>query len=183
MKELSLHILDIAMNGIKAGASALQLTLSQKGGVLTVTITDNGCGMDEQTLARLSDPFFTTRTTRKVGMGVPLYRLAAQQTGGDVEIQSEVGKGTCLTAVFHTDHIDCAPLGDITQTVLTIIQGYPAVDLVFRHEIGGQAVELDTGLLKQQLDGVPIQSFEILQWIQEYITEQYASLSQKGNLL
>lgn len=178
MKELSLHILDIAMNGVKAGASRVGITLEQQGPVLTITITDDGCGMDGETVRRLSDPFFTTRTTRKVGMGVPLFALAAQQTGGDVEITSvpapAEGHGTTVRAVFRTDHIDCAPLGEMVDTVLTMVQGNPEIDLVYCHRMEGREVLLDTGEIKQTLgDEVPINSFAILEWIKDYLNEQY----------
>lgn len=174
MKEISLHILDIAMNSVKAGATLLEIDLNKTAdGWLTIVITDNGCGMDEETVHRLSDPFFTTRTTRKVGMGVPLYILAARQTGGDVTITSQLQKGTAVTATFHTEHIDCAPLGDIVSTLLTIIQGNPAIDLVFRHCVDGRQVELDTRQIKEVLTGVPIDSYEVLSWLREYLAEQY----------
>jgi len=180
MKELSLHILDIAMNGVKAGATDLGITLNQQGSVLTITITDNGCGMDEETVRRLSDPFFTTRTTRKVGMGVPLFALAAQQTGGDVKITSvpapTAGHGTVVSATFHTDHIDCAPLGEMVDTVLTLVQGSPEVNLRYCHRMDTGEVLLDTGEIKKTLgDEVPINSFEILEWIKDYLNEQYTS--------
>lgn len=174
MKEISLHILDIVMNSVKAGASKIGIDLTQTAdGLLTITITDDGCGMDEETVRRLSDPFFTTRTTRKVGMGVPLYMLAARQTGGDVTITSQLQKGTTVTATFHTDHIDCAPLGDITSTLLTLVQGNPDTDLLFTHRFDGRQVELNTRQIKEVLTGVPIDSFEVLSWLREYLAEQY----------
>ena len=174
MKEISLHILDIVMNSVKAGASQIGIDLTQTAdGLLTITITDDGCGMDEETVRRLSDPFFTTRTTRKVGMGVPLYMLAARQTGGDVTITSQLQKGTTVTATFHTDHIDCAPLGDITSTLLTLVQGNPDTDLLFTHRFDGRQVELNTRQIKEVLTGVPIDSFEVLSWLREYLAEQY----------
>ena len=121
MKELSLNILDIAMNSVKAGAENIAIALDETPTQLTITITDDGCGMSEEVVRRLSDPFYTTRTTRKVGMGVPFYLLAAEQTGGSVRIDSvpapDPRHGTVITAVFRTDHIDSTPLGDIISTV------------------------------------------------------------------
>jgi hypothetical protein len=177
MKELSLHILDVAMNSVKAGASLVGITLTQDGGKLTVEITDNGCGMSAETVRKLSDPFFTTRTTRKVGMGIPLYQLAAQQTGGSVTICSvqapAENHGTTVTAVFMTDNIDCAPLGDMVSTVITILQGNPEVDLLYTHRIGEQLIMLDTRQIRELLGGIPLDSFEVLDWIREYLLEQY----------
>lgn len=113
MRELSLNILDIAQNSISAGASLITIEVSEdtREHLLSLTVSDNGCGMDEETLRNVCDPFFTTRTTRKVGMGIPLFRLAAEQTGGSFEITSEKGVGTSTKAVFHSDSIDFTPLG------------------------------------------------------------------------
>ena len=143
MKELSLNILDIAMNSVKAGAQHLAIELAEADNELTITIRDDGCGMSEEVVRRLSDPFYTTRTTRKVGMGVPFYLLAAEQTGGRVHIDSvpapDPRHGTVVTAVFRTDHIDFTPLGDIISTVTTLIHGYPDIDLTFIHQFPGRA--------------------------------------------
>ena len=177
MKELSLNILDIAMNSVKAGATLIGLYIEETDKLLTVTITDNGCGMSRETIEKLSDPFFTTRTTRKVGMGVPFYILAAQQTGGDVTITSvqepAPDHGTVVKAEFHKDSIDFTPLGDVISTVMTLIQGYPDIDIDFRHDLGGRQVDMDTRQIREQIGDIPINSFEILDWINEYLKEQY----------
>ena len=109
MKDLSLHILDIAQNSITAGARHLDLTLTEEAGQIAFTVTDDGCGMSRALLEQVSDPFTTTRTTRKMGLGIPLLRMAAEQTGGSVEITSTEGAGTTLRAVFNAAHIDCSP--------------------------------------------------------------------------
>jgi len=179
MKELSLNILDIMMNSVKAGATLIGLTIEETDDLLTVDITDNGCGMSEETVKKISDPFFTTRTTRKVGMGVPFYILAAQQTGGSVDIRSVEAPapdhGTEVKAVFHKDHIDYTPLGDVVSSLMILIQGYPEIDFAFRHVINGKEVRLFTSEIKEQIGDIPINSFEILGWIKEYIEEQYAN--------
>jgi len=144
MKELSLHILDIAQNATQAGASLLEITICEEGGLLTLEITDNGRGMDEELLASATDPFTTTRSTRNVGLGLPLLRLAAEQTGGWMTITSKPGRGTKVAAIFHLDHVDCAPLGDMSETLLALITGNPDMDLVYIHEHDGQREELDT---------------------------------------
>ena len=115
MRELSLNVLDIAQNSISAGASEVEITVEEisSASKMTIIIKDNGCGMDEETVRNVMDPFYTTRTTRKVGMGVPLFKMAAESTGGSFDIVSELGVGTTVTAVFGLSNIDRMPLGDI----------------------------------------------------------------------
>lgn len=185
MKELSLNLLDIAENSVKAGASLTRLTLTETADTLTMTVADDGCGMTEDTVQRVTDPFYTTRTTRPVGMGLPLLRLEAEQTGGSLTVTSRheatypADHGTEVTAVFHTDHIDCPPLGDVISTVVTLIQGHPDADFWFYHQRpAGDPVELDTRQLRQILGDVPLGSFEVLQWIQGYLEEAYEASSE-----
>ena len=179
MKDLSLNLLDIAENSVKAGATLTQLLLTQEAGILTFQVVDDGCGMTEEILKGVVDPFYTTRTTRKVGLGLPLLRMAAEQTGGTMEVESRHfethpdNHGTTVTAVFHTDHIDCPPVGDMTATVTTLIQGHPDTDFLFRHADGDTEVELDTRELRQVLGDVSLAEFEVLQWITGYLTDQY----------
>ncbi len=174
MKELSLNVLDIAENGVKAGASLVTVTLTEKEGLLTLVIGDDGCGMSAETVEKVLDPFYTTRTTRAVGLGLPLLKLEAEQTGGFVKVQSAVGEGTTVTATFHTDHIDCPPIGDMIETVTTLIQGHPDMDFLFSHEREGkETVKLDTRELRQVLEDVPLNSFDVLQWIKAFLQEQY----------
>ena len=181
MKDLSLNLLDIAENSVKAGATLTQLLLTQEGDVLTFQVVDDGCGMTEEILRGVVDPFYTTRTTRKVGMGLPLLRLAAEQTGGTMTVESRhvdthpADHGTVVTAVFHTDHIDCPPVGDVVATVTTLIQGHPDTDFLFVHSINGSAVELDTRQLREILGEVSLAEFEVLQWISGYLGDQYTA--------
>ena len=184
MKELSLNILDIAMNSVNAGAENIAIALDETPTQLTITITDDGCGMSEEVVRRLSDPFYTTRTTRKVGMGVPFYLLAAEQTGGSVKIDSvpepDPRHGTVITAVFRTDHIDSTPLGDIISTVTTLIHGYPDIDLTFTHTFPDHEVALSTRQIKEMLGDIPINSLEILNWIRDFLEEQYHQSQKEG---
>ena len=180
MKELSLNILDIAENSVKARATLTKILLSETANTLTLTIADNGCGMDAETVRRVTDPFYTTRTTRSVGLGLPLLKLEAEMTDGTLDVVSRHeaefpdNHGTTVTAVFHTDHIDCPPLGDVVATVTTLIQGHPDTDFLFRHEREGrEAVELDTRELRQVLEDVPLDGYEVLQWIQGFLAESY----------
>lgn len=180
MKELSLNILDIVENSIKAKASLTEITLNETENVLTLIIKDNGCGMSEETLRGVTDPFYTTRTTRKVGLGLPLLKMAAEQTGGKITVESvheskdAVNHGTTVTAVFYTDHIDFTPLGDVVESVLTLIQGHPDTDFLFTHTKGENTVQLDTRQLREVLEGVPLNTYDVIEWIREYLHEQYS---------
>ena len=178
MKDLSLNLLDIAENSVKAGATLTKLHILEEGDVLTFRVEDDGCGMTEEILRGVTDPFYTTRTTRPVGMGLPLLRMAAEMTGGSMEVQSRhqdahPDHGTVVTAVFHTDHIDCPPVGDLVATVTTLIQGHPDTDFHFLHAIDGKEVELDTRQLRQILGEVSLAEFEVLQWISGFLNDQY----------
>ncbi|MBE6757216.1 MAG: sensor histidine kinase [Ruminococcaceae bacterium] len=179
MKELSLNILDVAENSVKAKASLTEIRLTEDGETLTLVIQDDGCGMTEEVVRSVTDPFYTTRTTRKVGLGLPLLKLAAEMTGGTMQVVSRAqaehpaDHGTAVTARFHTAHIDCPPLGDVVETVLTLIQGHPDTDFLFCHTLGERKVTLDTRELRQVLEDVPLNSYEVLQWIEAFLREQY----------
>ena len=181
MKELSLNILDIAENSVKAGATLTEIGIVEEGDRLTLTVKDDGCGMTEETVRSVTDPFYTTRTTRKVGMGVPLLKLEAEMTGGSLTIDSRhvsehpADHGTLVTATFVTSHIDCLPLGDVISTLTTLIQGHPDTDFAFFHRMGEKEVTLDTRELRGVLEEVPLNSYEVLQWIEGYLREQYNS--------
>ena len=182
MKELSLNILDVAENSVKAGATLTQILLTERDDVLTLEIVDDGCGMSEDVVRSVIDPFYTTRTTRKVGMGIPLLKLACEQTGGNLQISSVTQEanpqehGTHVTATFYKDHIDFTPLGDVSASVLTLIQGHPDTDFLFRHQIGDGVVELDTRELREVLEDVPLNSYDVMQWIGGNLQEQYEEL-------
>ena len=179
MKDLSLNLLDIAENSVKAEATLTQLLLTQEGDILTFQVVDDGKGMTEEVLKGVVDPFYTTRTTRKVGLGLPLLRMAAEMTGGTMTVESRHrdthpdNHGTVVTAVFHTDHIDCPPVGDLVATVTTLIQGHPDTDFLFRHANGETVVELDTRQLREVLGEVSLAEFEVLQWITGFLQDQY----------
>jgi len=185
MKELSLNVLDITENSVKAGASLTEILIWESDSELTITIKDDGCGMPEHIVRSVTDPFYTTRTTRSVGLGIPLFKMAAEQTGGGIEIFSKVddGKGgehgTVVKASFYKNHLDFTPLGDVGSTVITLIQGHPDVDFLFVHETEGGTVRLDTREVRQVLEGVPLDTYEVLKWIEEYIAEQYSEFNKK----
>ena len=178
MKELSLHILDVAKNSVKAGASLTEIAVNTRDdGIMTVKIKDNGCGMTEEVLSRVTDPFYTTRTTRKVGLGLPLFRMAAEQTGGELKIVSsteEGNSGTEVTVTFDTKSIDCMPMGDIVSTVCILVAGSPDRDFVFTDETQQRRVTLDTRELRAVLgEDISLAEPEIQMWMSEYLKEQY----------
>ncbi|MBR2987277.1 MAG: sensor histidine kinase [Clostridia bacterium] len=177
MKELSLNILDVAKNSTVAGATLVEISLvTDEKGFLTMTIRDDGCGMSEETVKNVSDPFYTTRKTRKVGLGLPLLRLAAESTGGTLEItssQDPVSHGTTVKATFDTTHIDFAPVGDVVSSMVILIGGDPQCDFLFVDKTPEREVRLDTRELKAVLGGVSLAEFEVLEWIRAYLSQQY----------
>ena len=180
MKEISLNILDIAMNSVKANADTVEILLDETADTLRVEIRDNGCGMKPDFLAAVTDPFTTTRTTRKVGLGIPLFKLACEQTGGAFTVvsrhESEYpdSHGTETAATFIKNHIDFTPLGDVVSTLSTLIQGSPDIRWIFRHARPGGEVSLDTEELRAVLGDVPLSAPEVIGWITGYLEEQYA---------
>lgn len=174
MRELSLNVLDIAQNSIAAGARLIEIEIDEDTAaeLLTIRIADDGCGMTPEKLKSVADPFYTTRTTRKVGMGLPLFRMAAEMTGGSFEITSEPGKGTVVTARFHTGHVDFVPLGDICSTVTMLICMNTDRDFRYCRQQDGKGFTVDTRELRQILDGVPLNTPEVRAWIQGYLAEQ-----------
>lgn len=147
MEDLSLHILDIVENSISAEAREVKILIAEdrEADLLTLLIEDNGKGMDDEMKKKVLDPFFTTRTTRRVGLGLPLLAQAARDTGGTIDVDSAPGRGTKIKAVFKLSHPDRKPLGDIQGTLGTILVGWPGVDLIFEYRIGEEVIAgLDT---------------------------------------
>ena len=182
MKELSLNILDITENSVKAGATLTTIVVDELDTTLTITISDNGCGMTEDVIRSVTDPFYTTRTTRRVGLGIPLLKLACEQTGGSLEIKSvtkdadPVSHGTSVVARFNKDHLDFTPLGDVISTVQTLVQGHPDVDFHYIHNINSGRVEVDTREMREILGDVPLCSYEVIEWLGDYLGEQYSQV-------
>ena len=183
MKELSLNVLDIAMNSVKAKATLINIHIFEDDELLSMNIIDNGCGMTADFLQGVIDPFCTTRTTRKVGLGIPLLKLAAEQTGGEVKIFSRheseypADHGTSVVATFYKKHIDFTPMGDIISTVTTLIQGSPDIDFEFLHKSNTFEVSLDTREVRAVLGPeIPLSEPEILSWIADNLSEQYNNI-------
>ena len=177
MKELSLNILDIAKNSVTAGATRIEILVEETPERLLISISDNGCGMTPEFVARVTDPFTTTRTTRKVGLGIPLLKMEAQQAGGDLSITSEVGVGTTTSAWFDPGNIDMPPLGDLNSSLLTLIQGSPDIDWVFTHRKGENEYALDTREIREIMGDISLAEPEILGWLSGYIEENEATLT------
>ena len=174
MRELSLNILDIAQNSISAGASLIEIEIIENTvkEEMYISINDNGKGMAAEQVLNVTDPFFTTRTTRKVGMGIPLFKLAAEQTGGSLTIWSEPGTGTKISALFKTGSVDFTPLGDISSTVTMLIVMNTDRDFCYRHSVDSREFTLKTQELKQILGDVPLSTPDVAEWLKSYIEEQ-----------
>lgn len=176
MRELSLHILDIIENSLAAGATRVEVTIEEDllADRLTITVQDNGRGMSQEQVARALDPFYTTRTTRHVGLGLPLFQAAARQSNGDLTIVSELGQGTTVQAFFQHSHIDRMPLGDMTSTLMAaILKGTADIHYIHRvkTEQGNQEFEFDTASIKAELGDVPLTHPAVRQWLDEFIAE------------
>ena len=180
MKELSLNILDIAQNSVKAGASIIRIILNETSEILSITVEDNGCGMRKDFLDNVTNPFTTTRTTRSVGLGIPLFMLSSQQTGGEFEIKSRhfeeypENHGTEISATFVKNHLDFTPLGDVVSTIVVLIQGQPQIHWIFEHITEKGEISLDTAQLREVLGDVPLDTYEVIEWIEGYLREQYS---------
>lgn len=183
MTELSLHILDIVQNSLKAGAALteIEITASSNDDFLSILIRDNGQGMTGEQLARVEDPFYTTRTTRKIGLGVPLFKQAAEQTGGSFSIVSEKGKGTELRARFVLSSIDRMPMGDLAGTVRMLIAGNPNTDFHFSYEVDGRQFTLDTREMRGILGDIPLDHPDALRFVRTYLEENLREAN--GDLL
>ncbi len=178
MKELSLHILDLVQNSIQAGASLISIEIIENTSkdIFSIIITDNGVGMNEQTMKRILDPFFTTKG-KKTGLGIPLLKQHAELTGGSVTIKSELGKGTKVSAVFGHSHIDRQPMGDIIGTLISLFRAYPEIKFEYFHTINDKKIEFKTEEIKQELDGVSITTPEVLNFIKEMLAEQLKEIN------
>jgi len=173
MRELSLNTMDVVQNSITAKATLIRISEKWEGNSLVITIEDNGSGMTKEQVQSVTNPFYTTRTTRDVGLGIPLFKMACEQTGGDFSITSEKGAGTLVTARFAADHIDMTPVGDMDETILLLITCNPDIDFVYEKERDGRGFILDTRELREVLGGdVPLSNPDVADWIRGYLKEQ-----------
>lgn len=173
MDDISLHILDIAENSVRAKATRIEIILTRdvKNDLLNVVLVDNGRGMDPETLAKVRDPFFTTKG-KKTGLGIPLLAQASEQTGGTVSIESAPGRGTRVSITFTWSHVDRPAIGSMVDTMLTLIAGHPDLDYVYEERENGRVFRFDTREIKNDLEDVPINSPEALTAIRGMLREQ-----------
>jgi hypothetical protein len=185
MLELALHVLDILRNAVEAGATRVELTITEDEPAdrLTLTIADNGRGMDEETIRRALNPFYTTRTTRHVGLGLPLFTAAAETAGGGLTIRSRPGEGTTVEAAFRLSHPDRQPLGDMAATLLAFLLSDTAPALRYSHRIKSNQVSsrnlvstegeftFDTAAICAELDGLPLNNPVVARWLADYLAE------------
>ena len=173
MKELSLHILDITQNSIRAQAKLVKLTIieSLAANELAIMIEDDGCGIPADKIQNIADPFVTSRTTRRVGLGLSLFKAASETCGGFFRITSEFGVGTKVTGTFKRDHIDRAPLGNMADTVVTMVMSFEEADLIYEHDYNNQSFIFDTREIKETLEVTSLNEPDILNWIREFVRE------------
>ena len=172
MRDMSLHILDIAENSVRAGASLVEIEVTQDAGAdtLAISVRDNGRGMDDPAMKK-ADPFFTSKEGKRFGLGLPLLRQAAEECGGRFELESEPGRGTYVRAEFQLSHPDLKPMGDMGATVATLVQSRPEMDFVFRHTLNGDACELDTRSIRPEIEGLPLDTPAVLGYIKQNVND------------
>ena len=173
MRELSLNVLDIVQNSITANANLIEIELIEEinNDILKINIFDNGKGMTDEQIKSVTDPFYTTRTTRKIGLGIPLFKMVAEMSGGSFKIESTVGSGTKIYTSYIYSSIDRMPVGNINETVSMLIRMNPYIDFVYTHTFNEKSYSLDTRELREQLENVPLDTPEVIDWINDYLTE------------
>ena len=183
MRELSLHLLDIAENSVAAGASQIKISVREdtRTDLLQMSVEDNGKGMDAKMVASVVDPFVTSRTTRKVGLGIPLLKEAAEACNGFLKITSQVGVGTTLFVQFQRSHIDRMPLGDLADTFLHLLIANPSIHWLFCYQMDDQSFELDDAPIKAELEGISLTEPAILNYLRVTIETGIRSLT-AGNI-
>lgn len=183
MEDLSLHILDIIENSVAAGATHIKIMIDEDiaGNVLTIKIEDNGRGMDKATLAKVLDPFYTTKKTRRVGLGLSMLAQATQESEGSFDIKSKPGEGTKVIAKFVYDHIDRKPIGNMADTITTCIAGSGSkTDILYRHSREEQEFVFDTKEIKERLNGVAINNPEIVSFLKQQIEDGLQAIAERS---
>ena len=178
MHELSLHVLDLVENSTGAGADQVTVTVEEDAGrdELRIRIEDNGRGMDDEMAAKVTDPFVTTRTTRKVGLGLPLMDMTTQLCDGHLRIASAVGVGTTVDAAWRLDHLDRPPLGNMAATLKTILVMNPKLHFQYRHTVGERSFLLDSEEIRLALGDLPLTQPAVLEWLDGYLKENLSML-------
>jgi len=183
MNELSLNILDIAQNSIAAEAALVEVDVEEDSSSdrIIIRVKDNGKGMSEDFLKEVEDPFITTRTTRKIGLGISFLKEAAEMTGGSISLESELGAGTTITAIFVKSHIDRQPIGNLTETIIILVTLNTGIDFIIRYKVDENEFVFSTFEVKELLgEDVSLNSPQIVMFLTEYVSEQIQSLSGEG---
>ena len=182
MEDLSLHILDIAENAIAARAKRIEISVVEepRENRLTIEIRDDGIGMDGEVSQKAVDPFFTTRSSRRVGLGLSFMAQAAQEAGGSLRIESELGKGTKVTASFQYHHIDRKPLGSMVETMMTLLLGNPELDISYTHKKEGGSYTLSSQWLKEQFQDRSLTNPEVIQRVRKHLQEGLTQIGVQG---
>ena len=171
--EISLHILDVAENAVRAEATEIRIGVEAdtKADRLTVTVSDNGCGMTEEEVRQVTDPFYTTRETRRVGLGIPFFKQAAEMSGGTFAIRSEQGRGTEVEAVFGLSHVDRMPLGDLPATMHTLITMQDKIDFLYCFRVNDRSFHLDTREMREILGDISFREAEVSDYLRLYLQD------------
>lgn len=179
MRDLSLHILDIAQNSIRAEATCIRCVIKEDidKNIFEITIEDNGKGMENQVKEHVTNPFMTTRTLRRVGLGIPFLKQICEECEGELHIESERTKGTIIKVLMKHNHINRLPLGDIDKTLTTLIMAKPNIHYIYEHSYNDRIFSFDTEEIKGILEEVAIEDIEILRWIEKYVREQIKELT------
>ena len=180
MRELSLNILDIVQNSIQANSSTVEIDIKILDNLLTICIIDDGVGMNSDMLKSVTDPFTTSRTTRKVGLGIPLFKMSSENSGGNFSIQSQLNKGTTVRATFVVDNIDRPPLGDIASTFSSLIYMNSSIRYILKYSYNNKSFTVDTKEIELALDNVPITEYEVIKFIEDMIKE---NIQETGGIL
>jgi len=176
LNEIALFLLDIANNSITAQATLIiiKLIIDPLKDVIRMVVSDNGCGMDEETIQAVISPFYSTRTTRKIGLGIPLIKQSCEASNGSFELQSKVNEGTTLTMEWQYSHIDTVPIGDIGATMMTLIGANSKIDYLLHYQSESNALVFDTREVKTQLGEDDLSDPEVLGYLRDYINQQIA---------
>jgi anti-sigma regulatory factor (Ser/Thr protein kinase) len=179
MQDISLHILDIAENSIKAGAKLIEITIDEdiKNNSLIIEISDNGKGMSSEMAAKVKNPFTTSRTERKVGLGLSLLEQAAKAAGGKLIVKSKEGKGTKVTAIFLYDHVDRKPMGNITETLISLLASSENIDLRYIHRKNGNEFVFDSREIKEAIGLSSLNDSKVLIELKELINSKLEEIS------
>ena len=182
MKDLAMHIMDIVQNSISAGATLIQVSINESEieDTLRLTITDNGKGIPAEILEKVTDPYVTSRTTRKVGLGLPLLKQHADSTGGNLTIESKEGSGTTVIATFGLTHFDRQPLGDIAGTMVLLAGANLKIRFVYEHTTEAGEYRFDTDEVNEMLDGMSISEASVMRFLKEMINENLKEIKISG---